>query len=72
MIALGVVMGAFELAIGFADPSGQSTMFGLMAGLAFFLEAANGANFALVPHAHPSANGLFSFLILLLFLSSCL
>lgn len=56
---LGVVMGAFQLAIGLTDPKSQSTMFGLSAGLAFFLEACNGANFALVPHVHPYANGRF-------------
>ncbi|KAL1883444.1 hypothetical protein Plec18167_002448 [Paecilomyces lecythidis] len=57
---LGVVMGAFQLAIGLTDPKSQSTMFGLSAGLAFFLEACNGANFALVPHVHPYANGIVS------------
>lgn len=35
-------------------------MFGLIAGMAFFLEAGNGANFALVPHVHPHANGVLS------------
>ena len=54
---LGVVMGAFQLAMGLSDPKSQSTMFGLTAGLAFFLEASNGANFAVVPHVHPFANG---------------
>ena len=57
MTFLGVVTGAFELAIGSSDPHSESTMFGLMAGLAFFLEAANGANFSVVPHVHPFANG---------------
>jgi len=28
--------------------------------MAFFLEAGNGANFALVPHVHPFANGIIS------------
>lgn len=56
---LGVVTGAFMLAIGLTNPHNQSTMFGLVAGLAFFLEAANGANFSLVPHVHPYANGKF-------------
>ncbi|BDD59811.1 hypothetical protein MPDQ_003839 [Monascus purpureus] len=60
LIFLGVVMGVFELAIGLTDPKDEATMFGLMAGLAFFLEACNGANFALVPHAHPFANGIVS------------
>lgn len=57
LVFLGVVTGAFLLAIGLTDPTSQSTMFGLVAGMAFFLEAANGANFALVPHVHPYANG---------------
>jgi NNP family nitrate/nitrite transporter-like MFS transporter len=35
-------------------------MFGLIAGMAFFLEAGNGANFSLVPHVHPHANGIVS------------
>jgi NNP family nitrate/nitrite transporter-like MFS transporter len=54
---LGVVMGAFQLAIGLTNPRSEATMFGLTAGLAFFLEACNGANFAVVPHVHPFANG---------------
>lgn len=54
---LGVVMGAFELAIGLSNPTREATMFGLVAGLAFFLEACNGANFAVVPHVYPFANG---------------
>ena len=29
-------------------------------GAGFFLEGANGLNFALVPHVHPHANGLVS------------
>ena len=35
-------------------------MFGLVAGLAFFLEFGNGANFALVPHVHPASNGVIT------------
>jgi NNP family nitrate/nitrite transporter-like MFS transporter len=54
---LGVVTGAFLIAIGLDNPKSQATMFGLSAGLAFFLEAANGANFAVVPHVFPFANG---------------
>ena len=61
LIFLGVSMGAFQLAIGLSNPSSQSSMFGLVAGLAFFLEACNGANFAVVPHVHPFANGMCSF-----------
>lgn len=54
---LGVVMGAFMLAMGLSDPKSEATMFGLTAGMAFFLESCNGAIFALVPHVHPFANG---------------
>ena len=58
---LGIITGAFLIAIGVKDSHTPSTMFGLIAGMAFFLEAGNGANFALVPHVHPFANGqLFS------------
>jgi NNP family nitrate/nitrite transporter-like MFS transporter len=58
---LGVSMGAFQLAIGLSSPSTEAAMFGLIAGLAFFLEACNGANFAVVPHVHPFANGMSLF-----------
>jgi NNP family nitrate/nitrite transporter-like MFS transporter len=57
---LVIVTGAFLLAIGLTNPTSESTMFGLMAGMAVFLEAANGANFALVPHVYPFANGIVS------------
>lgn len=58
--ALGFLCGAFQLAIGFTNSHNQSTMFGLVAGMALFLEAGNGANFSLVPHVHPQANGIIS------------
>lgn len=58
--ALGVITGAFLIAIGVVDPKSHSTMFGLIAGMGFFLEAGNGASFSLVPHVHPSANGIVS------------
>ena len=57
LVFLGVVTGAFLLAAGLSNPKSEATMFGLFAGLAFFLEAANGANFSLVPHVYPAANG---------------
>ncbi|KAJ5682446.1 Nitrate transporter [Penicillium macrosclerotiorum] len=57
---MGLSMGAFQLAIGLSNPTSEATMFGLVAGLAFFLEACNGANFAVVPHVHPYANGIVS------------
>ena len=54
---LGATTGAFLLIIGFLNPRSESVMFGLFTGLAFFLEAANGACFSLVPHVHPTSNG---------------
>lgn len=44
-----VITGAFLIAIGLLNSHNKSTMFGLIAGMAFFLEAGNGANFSLVP-----------------------
>ena len=57
---VGLLTGIFLIIIGTSDPHNQSTMFGLVAGMAIFLEAGNGANFALVPHVHPHANGIVS------------
>ncbi|KAF2666535.1 nitrate transporter [Microthyrium microscopicum] len=57
---MGVLMGMFMIIIGATDSHNRSTMVGLIAGLAFFLEAGNGANFGLVPHVHPYANGVVS------------
>jgi nitrate/nitrite transporter NarK len=57
---VGIIAGAFMIAIGALNPKDESTMFGLIAGFAFFLEAGNGANFALVPHVQPQANGIVS------------
>ena len=54
---LGLVTGVFLIAIGVKDPHDPSMMFGLVGAMAVFLEAGNGANFALVPHVHPHANG---------------
>ncbi|KAF2707327.1 nitrate transporter-like protein [Pleomassaria siparia CBS 279.74] len=56
----GIVAGCFLIAIGVLDSKNQSTMFGLVAGMAFFLEGCNGADFGLVPHVHPHANGVVS------------
>ena len=57
---LGILQGVFLIAVGVKDAKVKSTMFGLVAGTAFFLEAGNGANYALVPHVHPHANGIIS------------
>jgi NNP family nitrate/nitrite transporter-like MFS transporter len=58
--AYGVITGVFLIIIGKVDSRDQSTMFGLIAGMAFFLEGGNGLNFAYVPHVHPFANGVVS------------
>ena len=57
---LGVITGVLLIVIGVTDPHNTSTMFGLVACMAIFLEAGNGANFALVPHVLPHANGVVS------------
>ena len=57
---LAILTGCFQLAIGLKDSHNTHTMFGLIAGMAFFLEAGNGAVFSLVPHVHPYANGIVS------------
>ena len=54
---VGVTTGVFLIAIGMTNPHNLGKMICLIAGMAFFLEAGNGANFALVPHVHPHANG---------------
>lgn len=56
---LGVMTGMFLIIIGKLDPHKLDEMIGLIAVMAIFLEAGNGANFALVPHVHPHANGMF-------------
>ena len=55
---LCIMVGVFQLAIGLRDPPYEQMMFGLVSGLAFFIDSANGANFAVVPHVYPSANGV--------------
>ncbi|KAF2686290.1 nitrate transporter-like protein [Lentithecium fluviatile CBS 122367] len=57
---VGVMSGIFLIVIGRLDPHDLNTMMGLIALMAIFLEAGNGANFALVPHVHPHANGIVS------------
>lgn len=55
---LCIMVGVFQLAIGLKNPPREQMMFGLISGLAFFIDSANGANFAVVPHVYPSANGM--------------
>ncbi|KAF1917512.1 major facilitator superfamily domain-containing protein [Ampelomyces quisqualis] len=57
---VGVVAGLMCIVIGKVNSHDQDTMIGLVALMAIFLEAGNGANFALVPHIHPHANGILS------------
>lgn len=56
----GVLTGILLIIIGKVDPGNLDTFNGLIALMAIFLEAGNGANFALVPHIHPHANGIVS------------
>ena len=60
MLALNVIQGVFFIAIGFVPGLKVHSLIGLMAGLAIFMEAANGANFAMVPHIFPQNNGVVS------------
>ncbi|KIW02470.1 hypothetical protein, variant [Verruconis gallopava] len=60
IVFVGAVAGVLNLGVGLTDPHEQSKMFGLVAAMAFFLEAGNGANFGLLPHVHPYANGIIS------------
>ena len=57
----GIITGAFLIAIGITNSIDTITMFGLIAGMAFFLEGGNGANYSLVPHVHPYANGMICY-----------
>ncbi|KAK7745460.1 hypothetical protein SLS53_002958 [Cytospora paraplurivora] len=56
----GILTGALLIIIGQINPDHLPTFMGLIALMAIFLEAGNGANFALVPHVHPHANGVVS------------
>jgi hypothetical protein len=42
ILFVGIISGAFLIAIGLLNPQDETTMFGLIAGMAFFLEAGNG------------------------------
>ncbi|KAK8083028.1 nitrite transporter [Apiospora saccharicola] len=60
IVVCGCLTGVCLVTIGKVDSHDQSTMFGLVAMMAVFLEAGNGANFSLIPHVHPHANGVLS------------
>lgn len=57
MHSLAIMAGIFIVIIGVKDSHSEAMMFGLMTGLAFFTEAANGSCFSLVPHVRPTSNG---------------
>ena len=57
--ALSLAAGAFACLLGFLDPTSKAAVIGLVVGLGFFTEAANGAVFALVPHVYPASNGAY-------------
>jgi NNP family nitrate/nitrite transporter-like MFS transporter len=59
LIFLGIMNGIFFIWIGFSKLKIYS-LIGAMTGLAIFMEAANGAIFALVPAIHPKFNGVVS------------
>ncbi len=54
---LGIVTGVLLIVIGVVDSHDKGVVFGLIVCMAFFLDAGNGANYALIPHVHPHANG---------------
>ncbi|KAK8049083.1 nitrite transporter [Apiospora phragmitis] len=60
ILVCGCLTGVLLVIIGEVDSHHQPTMFGLVALMAVFLEAGNGANFSLIPHVHPHANGVLS------------
>lgn len=56
----GLATGLLLIVIGVLDPHQLGTMVGLVVVMAVFHEAGNGANFALLPHVYPYANGVLS------------
>ncbi|KAI8632222.1 nitrate transporter [Xylariaceae sp. FL1651] len=60
IVVCGTLTGIFLVVIGQLDPHSLPTMLGLVSLMAIFLEAGNGANFGLIPHVHPHANGVVS------------
>ena len=61
MHLLNIFAGVFMIIIGSKNLNSESQMIGLMTGLAFFVESANGSCFALVPHVQPTSNGRLLF-----------
>ncbi|KAK4039899.1 major facilitator superfamily domain-containing protein [Parachaetomium inaequale] len=56
----GLGTGVLLIVIGVLDPHDLGVMIGLVVLMAVFHEAGNGANFALLPHVYPQANGVLS------------
>ncbi|KAK4139001.1 nitrate transporter [Trichocladium antarcticum] len=56
----GLATGVLLIVIGVVDPQSLGLMIGLVVLMAVFIEAGNGANFALLPHVYPQANGVLS------------
>ncbi|KAK4057708.1 hypothetical protein OIO90_001356 [Microbotryomycetes sp. JL221] len=55
---LCIVQGVFGVWIGVGNPKSMGTLLGGIAGYAFFMQAANGACYALLPHVNSHVNGL--------------
>lgn len=60
LVAVSTMQGIFFIWIGFVNSLKVHSLIGAMAGLAIFMEAANGVNFSLVPHVHIKNNGVVS------------
>jgi NNP family nitrate/nitrite transporter-like MFS transporter len=52
--------GIVQICIGFIPGMSVHSLIAAVAVSAIFTEAGNGANFAIVPHIHPSSNGIVS------------
>ncbi|KAK5990557.1 Nitrate transporter [Cladobotryum mycophilum] len=65
IILCGAISGSMLITLGTVFQKEQNKhdvglFMGMLVVMAVFMEAANGANFALVPHVHPFANGIVS------------
>ncbi|GAA5957626.1 hypothetical protein JCM21900_000772 [Sporobolomyces salmonicolor] len=58
MSALCILGGAFALITGLVNPDSPGALIALVSVLAVFIEAGNGACYALLPHVNPHINGL--------------
>ncbi|EAQ88436.1 hypothetical protein CHGG_05055 [Chaetomium globosum CBS 148.51] len=60
IVGCGIIAGTLLIIFGQLSPHDESTVFALISLVAIFLQAGSGANFSLLPHVHPSANGILS------------